>query len=240
MHIKGVVFDLDHTLYDRDTADRETMGRYFDEYRALFSKDCTRENAREGMVWAEHAFAHRGWARIVEGLTERGVFVSPPETSAFCDYFQESYIASAKLFPFVLPTFERLKGMGMKLGLITNGREARQRRKIAALGLADAFDLILHGSAPDTAKPLPARFNEMAERLFIPAESLMYVGDNPKNDVEGSRQAGYVPVWVRTMPWDFPEFARAPFEVDGIDELPQMIAQINDMREEPLSCGGKK
>ena len=227
MHIKGVVFDLDHTLYDRDAADRWAMGRYFDEYPAHFSKDCTRETAREAMVAAEHGFAHRGWPLIVENLTARGVFAAPPEARAFCDYFQDAYIAQAKLFPFVLPTFQALRDAGIKLGLITNGREARQRQKIAAFGLADAFDLILFGCSPDVAKPGRALFDEMSDALSIPPENLMYVGDNPRNDVEGSRRAGYTPVWVRTMPWDFPEIEPPVLQVDGIDELPGIIARID-------------
>lgn len=227
MHIKGVVFDLDHTLYDRDTVDRLTMGQYYEDFRGQFCEDCSIDRAREAMVQIEHDYVHRGWERMALALAERGILKAAPDARAFCDYFQASYIQNAKLCPAVLPAFRALKEMGLKLGLITNGREARQSAKLRGLGLSGAFDEALFCASPGFMKPLRAPFDEMARRLSSPAEALLYVGDNPLNDIQGARDAGYIPVWVRMVPWDYPEIEQPPLQIDGMDELPEIITRLN-------------
>jgi putative hydrolase of the HAD superfamily len=68
----------------------------------------------------------------------------------------------------------------------------------------------------------------MSQRLGIPAEELMYVGDHPINDIDGSRNAGYTPVWVKTTGyWCFEEIPRAEYEVETVAEIPDLVAQIN-------------
>jgi hypothetical protein len=65
-------------------------------------------------------------------------------------------------------------------------------------------------------------------REGIPAEELMYVGDHPINDIDGSRNAGYTPVWVKTTGyWCFEEIPRAEYEVETVAEIPDLVAQIN-------------
>jgi FMN phosphatase YigB (HAD superfamily) len=56
----------------------------------------------------------------------------------------------------------------------------------------------------------------------------MYVGDHPINDIDGSRNAGYTPVWVKTTGyWCFEEIPRAEYEVETVAEIPDLVAQIN-------------
>ena len=56
----------------------------------------------------------------------------------------------------------------------------------------------------------------------------MYVGDHPLNDVEGSRRVGYTPVWVKTTgTWFFDDIEKAPYEVDTVAELPELLAKID-------------
>ena len=68
----------------------------------------------------------------------------------------------------------------------------------------------------------------MSRRLGIPANELLYVGDNPLNDVKGSRDAGYIPVWVKTIGnWCFEDIERCEFEVDNVGQLPALLEKIN-------------
>ena len=68
----------------------------------------------------------------------------------------------------------------------------------------------------------------MSERLNIPPEELMYVGDNPVNDVDGSRNAGYIPVWVKTTGyWCFEDIPHAEYEVETVEEIPALVKRIN-------------
>ena len=116
----------------------------------------------------------------------------------------------------------------MTLGLITNGTPRHQQPKIAALGEAHRFQEILIGSDPTTRKPHPDLFLEMAKRLSCEPGELIYAGDNPANDVDASRRAGYAAVWVRTItPWLFPEIPQPALQVDTVAEIPALVERLN-------------
>lgn len=96
------------------------------------------------------------------------------------------------------------------------------------LGLDGLVDEILITGDIGVHKPKPEPFLLMSERLGIPPLELLYVGDNPKNDVEGSRNAGYIPVWVKTTGyWCFEEIPRAEYEVETVEEIPALVSHIN-------------
>ena len=121
-------------------------------------------------------------------------------------------------YPETMDTLEELHRMGLKVALITNGNPVLQRQKISHFGFDTVCDAIAIGGKPEKRV-----FLDMAETLGAKPGELLYVGDHPLNDIQGSRDAGYVPVWIRTMPWDYPEVERAPWEIGNVSELPCLI-----------------
>ena len=60
-------------------------------------------------------------------------------------------------------------------------------------------------------------------------KEMLYIGDHPLNDIDGSRNAGCIPVWVKTTGiWTFPEVKKPDLQVDTVKEIPQLIKQINE------------
>ena len=116
----------------------------------------------------------------------------------------------------------------MKLGIITNGPHKNQDLKLEMLGLKPYVDeIVISGDLP-AGKPERLPFDVMSERIGIPANELLYVGDNPLNDVFASRNAGYIPVWVATTgTWIFGDLKRADHEIKTIAEIPELVHRIN-------------
>ena len=218
MHIRGVVFDMDQTLYDRDASDAVVMGAYYDAHRSLFTAACTKEDAVRAMQKSDRAGGHFGWERIVDLLVGEGVCARRPDVHAICTFFQEGFARYGVPYPETMDTLEELHRMGLKVALITNGNPVLQRQKISHFGFDTVCDAIAIGGKPEKRV-----FLDMAETLGAKPGELLYVGDHPLNDIQGSRDAGYVPVWIRTMPWDYPEVERAPWEIGNVSELPCLI-----------------
>lgn len=214
--IRGVVFDLDHTLYDRyGTIElgAEVMYKY-----GAKSSVSPEEIARE---WIKHdkELVHRG-PRVMYGeLGKSDIFSEEQPAERLLEAHVELFSTVAKPFDFTVPTLTELKARGFKIGLITNGSSTLQRKKLALLGLENAFDQILIGGEFGLHKPHTEMYEEMSKLLDIPPSDLMYVGDHPINDVSASRKAGYVPVWVRTTPWHFPDIEQPALQVDKVSEL---------------------
>lgn len=87
-----------------------------------------------------------------------------------------------------------------RLGLVSDGYLAVQQRKLAALGLAHYFDVIVFSDAWGRVawKPNRRPFEAALERLggILPTLTV-YVADNPKKDFIGARQLGIKTIRVR-------------------------------------------
>lgn len=218
--LRGVVFDMDYTLYDRMETDRRAISHFFDTRRNMFSPDCTKEYAVSQMEIASPLNSRKGWGCAAEFLFRAGVLAKPMDGNALGGDFQRYYHAHIVPYPFCNDMLNALTGMGLKIGLITNGDEFYQSGKVRKLGFYDVFPHILIGSDPKTAKPHVDLFLQMADLLEAKPSELVYVGDHPINDVFASASAGYTPIWVRACPWD--EAGEPPLNtvpsVEGLDQ----------------------
>jgi len=79
-----------------------------------------------------------------------------------------------------------------RLGIVTNGFPAVQRRKVAALGVSDLVDAVIfayeHGTG--LGKPDPQAFLEAASQVGVAPEHCVFVGDDLERDVRGARAVG--------------------------------------------------
>jgi HAD superfamily hydrolase (TIGR01509 family) len=94
-----------------------------------------------------------------------------------------------RLLPGVVPALERLRGLGLRLALVSNS-EGTVEALFERLGLARYFDVVVDSWHVGVTKPDPAIFLHTLERLGVaPAEAVM-VGDSLKADVGGAIAVG--------------------------------------------------
>ena len=136
-------------------------------------------------------------AMLLVGVApERLRLVVPPLVEAFTT-FRPNHL---HLYPGVLPALVRLRSRA-PLACITDGTPAVQRAKLTALGLTDAFDVVVISDAlggRHLRKPHPAPFRAAMARLGCGAEGTVHVGDRPSKDVDGTRRVGMRCVRVLT------------------------------------------
>lgn len=223
--IKAVVFDLDHTLFDR----YETLRLVVPSFRERFkiTDGITDEFIWERICWADKQYVHNGWREILAHLCESNIFAEEIEYQEYEDFLLSQFRKNAAKYPFAIPMLKELRQMGYKTGIITNSKSITQNAKIDMLEFREYFDeIIISGDTP-YEKPQPEIFELMAEKLGIKTSEMMYVGDNPLNDVDGSRKAGCVPVWVKTTgKWIYPEIEKCELQVETIEEIPEILKNI--------------
>lgn len=223
--IQGVVFDLDHTLFDR-YATLERIAPYFCSYFDVQDGVCAETLAP---LWceADRECVHLGWQAVVDYLDERGVFRTVPTLPVYSKFVLGMFARIAVPFDCTASLLDTLHEQGCKLGLITNGSSEVQRAKLRILGIEEKFDYVLITGEFGVHKPNPEPFLAMAEKLSVRPSDLLYVGDNPENDVDASRKAGYTPVWVRTTgTWVYPEIEKPALQIDHVRELPALLADL--------------
>ena len=224
--IRAVVFDLDHTLFDR----HGTLKSLVPVLRETFSvnEKLTDEEIGEYWCYGDDNFVYFGWENIWGYLIEKGVFTAPPSFEDYRSFIYKYFAITAVPFPETIPMLEGLRKKGYKTALITNGNHALQYSKIDMLGLRSHFDEIIVTGDYEIHKPDREIFDIMREKFLFSPEEMVYVGDNPVNDIRGARSAGWKTIWMRsTGYWDEKE-KRADREVDTVADVIDAVLSLEE------------
>lgn len=194
----GVVVDLDDTVYPQASF-------LYGATRAV-----GRAAAAAGLDWTALTRALR--AELVAGSDQGGTIdralaacgvpqrraaeLMPALVAAFTDYRPRRL----PLYPGARAALTSLRSH-YPLACLTDGNPAIQRAKLAATGAAALFDVVvvsdeLGGRA--ARKPHPDGLLAVAQRLGVPAEGLVVIGDRPGKDVAVARAVGARSIRVRT------------------------------------------
>jgi putative hydrolase of the HAD superfamily len=205
----AVLFDLDGTLMDHDAArvaglaahvaalmpglPADELARLDGEWRRL-----------ESLHYDEYAAGRCSFQeqrrRRVRGLhaaLDRGVPDDAEADSWFADYLGH-YRGAWSAFDDVLPGLAALAAAhpDAALGIVTNGEGDPQRAKLAAIGLAERFPVVVASAEAGMAKPDPAIFELACERLGVAPSAAAHVGDRLDLDAQGADSAGLRGIWL--------------------------------------------
>lgn len=92
-------------------------------------------------------------------------------------------------YPETRPVLETLRSRGYRLGLVSNW-DASGPDVLARVGLDRLMETSLFSALEGVAKPDPEIFRRAADRLGVPADRILYVGDNYHDDAPGALAAG--------------------------------------------------
>jgi putative hydrolase of the HAD superfamily len=91
----------------------------------------------------------------------------------------------------LIDLFVKLKTLGLKLGVISNGTTEEQIEVLVRLGVADLFDDILISEEIDSEKPNLDIFKLSAHRLELEPKNLVFIGDSLDDDITPALSAGF-------------------------------------------------
>ncbi|MFC4101795.1 HAD family hydrolase [Paenibacillus xanthanilyticus] len=196
MTLKAVLFDLDNTLLDRNTAFRAYAGQLVRTYAAYQDE----EQAQQWTSWLIAA-DRQGYAPKKQLYAEmlQVIPMRDPHTTVetLLKTWLETFSRHTVIMDGAVETLRRLRARGVKLGLITNGGSRSQQAKIDQAGFRPLFDAILVSDEVSIKKPDPAIFVLAITKLGVLPHHAVYVGDHPTNDVDAAVRAGLQAVWLR-------------------------------------------
>lgn len=228
--LQAVLFDLDDTLY----LEREYV---FSGFRAVaqWAEGHLGLDREEGFHQLK-AFFDRG----VRGDTfNRWLESQGMEAEVWVHRLVEVYRNhTPRIQPCrdVLPALDYLKGR-VRLGLVTEGFIPAQEKKLDALGIQPYFEgiQITGYEDRDRWKPDPYPFLQVLDRLGVPAEKSLHLGDNPLKDFIGARALGMWTVRIArpgglnsSLESPTPDH-RAHTRVTGLEEFLQWLKRENLM-----------
>lgn len=133
---------------------------------------------------------------VAELAAARSRAAPPPELcDAIADRFNEVQHAELRMFPGAHETLDRLKKLGVKLALITNGAAAPQRAKVVRFALEHRFDHIQIEGEHGFGKPEEQAYLHALETLGVEPRETWMVGDNLEWEVVAPQRLGIYAIW---------------------------------------------
>lgn len=230
MTIRAVVWDVDDTLFDYTTADREGMRAHL-AAEGLFP---AYESAEAALVrW--RAITDQQWARFSAGelsfeeqRRERirvflGEALSGDDADDWFRRYRTYYEAAWALFPDVLPALDALAA-DYRHAVLSNSSLHVQEHKLRTLGVHDRFEVILCAAELGVSKPAAGAFLAACDALELAPHEVAYVGDHPEIDARGAVDAGLLSVWIdRHGPATGGDAPVGPHRIASLAELPAIL-----------------
>ena len=222
MKYDWILFDADGTLFDfaaaEKTALRQTFALHhlpFDDMTASQYEHINNEAWRaleRGDILAADLNRYR-FARL---FAQIGVEDDP-------DRFGRDYLGQlatrTELIAGAEGLVKELAGV-VKLALITNGLKDVQRPRLTASVLAYAFDVVVISEEVGVAKPDPAYFDIVFERMGWPERArTLVVGDSLSSDIQGAANYGIDACWFNPGRKPRPASMPVRFEIAELVEL---------------------
>lgn len=153
-------------------------------------------------------------------LEELGI---PSETLAAQLYERFSDPSSYRLYDDVLPTLERLRKDGYRLGLISNF-DGWLETMLVEMEVGDIFEVAVISGVEGVEKPDPAIYRLALERADVQADRAVHVGDSPIMDIQPSNETGMRAVLIdRAGRYaDRTDTVR----IETLEELPEVVTKL--------------
>ncbi|MCY3561980.1 MAG: HAD family hydrolase [bacterium] len=226
--VDGLVFDLDNTLFDFDRAFAGVARDFYEQHlRAATSVTCA--DAVAMMIRWDHELhavtqyvpnlRERRFARWLSEWPDTGL-----DIAALTGWYDDAMDRQMKPDPEVSSFLADLNDRQVPWGIVTNGPSGMQRHKCQALGLDQIAPFIIVSEEVGYAKPDPRIFHDALDAIGIgQPERVMFVGDNPRTDIDGARRAGMKTAWIRRGQ-QFPANLHPPdHAVDSVLEVQRLL-----------------
>ncbi|RBR23936.1 uncharacterized protein FIESC28_03246 [Fusarium coffeatum] len=164
-----IIFDLDKTLSDHDYSIRS-----LDE---VYHK------------WLSNGINHH--EKDVEKLKLLYKYLGMPEPTdddmeSFTNIYRPTYRSCRRATPGSIETLVKLRDLGYRIGIITNGQTEHQIDKAKDIGVYDLVERIIASEEVGVLKPSKEIFQYAARHFGISPENTYMIGDSISCDIRGA------------------------------------------------------
>ena len=223
MTYKFLLFDLDHTLLDFDTAEDialtqllkeegvEDIRAYKDYYvpmnKALWKDLEEKKITKQELVNTRFSklFSHFG-------IEKDGVYLA--------ERYQFYLAQQGQVFSGAMELLDSLIDRGYELYAATNGITTIQTGRLAQSGLAPYFNQVFISEQLQTQKPDALFYEKIGQQIpgFSKEKTLM-IGDSLTADIQGGNNAGIDTIWYNSHHLGNKTKALPTYEVDSYQAL---------------------
>ena len=242
MPLRGILFDLDDTLFDHDRAtehalvnlratepvfgvwtDEELLRRHSVELEAMHLE------VLAGRQSIDDARAER-FRRLFEAAAGQAAPHGRAAELARC--YRSAYEGAWHAVPGSIALLTALRAAGFSIAIVTNNIVAEQQLKLRHCGLDSLIDALITSEEVGAAKPDVRIFEAALERLNLAAEQVVMIGDAWHTDIAGAIAAGIRPIWLNRRNQSSPDPGVS--EMRSFEPIAEALALITN-KEQPTT-----
>jgi len=217
MRYKAVLFDVDDTLLDFQTGNRNAVNQLMDELGYFDPDRYDQYEAVNLKCWAELEAGlltqnQLKVARFVR-FFDRYPVSGDPKWAA--ERFVELLGRQSILLPHALETVAQI-AQRLPVAIVTNGITAIQRSRMALSPLKDHVSEMVISEEVGISKPRPGICALALDRLGVRPRDALMVGDGVNSDIRGANNAGIDACWYNPAGKTLPEGVHAAYVIDDI------------------------
>jgi len=236
MEIKGIIFDLDGTIYDYNKVHKTAMAE-LTKYAAknLSINGAEWENAyNEGRKKIHNTLkgtaAQHNRLLYIQNALEL-LKINPLKYALnFYEIYWNTFLDNMEFFPGILQTLNWLKENSIKMCICTDLTAHIQYRKIERLKIGHLIDIFVTSEEAGIEKPDSRIFELTLKKSNLSHSSVIFIGDDFNKDVKGSINSGIMPIWFNPEKKLIPEKLESKiYELNNFLDFKDCIKNISEM-----------
>tara|TARA_B100001079_G_C16407839_1_gene514645 strand:+ start:315 stop:998 length:684 start_codon:yes stop_codon:yes gene_type:complete len=215
---KGLAFDLDDTLIDRETAFNKIFKIFYKNQQAINKKFTEKETLK--FFWDLCPNNSIDISYCFETLKKQFPEINI-SLENFYKFYYETFLKVIKPHKGVIEFLDKLIEKKVNFGIVTNGNDY-QLKKIETTGLKDKYNFVIASEIFGHSKPKIEIFQETLRLLklnTVDIDKVLFIGDNPYTDIIGAKSYGFKTAWIR-MKRNYPKKLDPPdYIIDSYRDL---------------------
>ena len=237
--LRGVLFDMDDTLFDhnhatvRATAAIHATEQAFgcwtpDELRHRHSLilEVIHEDVLAGRLQIDEARRERFRRLLMEAGASGATLDRAPDLAV---RYRSEYEQGWRAVEGAIALLQEIKARGARVGIVTNNVKSEQLIKLERCGLSPYVDVMVTSEETGIPKPDPRIFDVALNYLGLHAEETAMIGDIWRTDIAGAQAAGLRPVWFNWR--GLPTLDSTVAEVQSLHPAADVISALGLQRE---------
>jgi HAD superfamily hydrolase (TIGR01549 family) len=241
--IKAVLFDLGETLLDFGKVKATRLFREGARLSYDYLRECGQSVGNfEYYCWSNlialrfrHFISNITKKDVNSSMllrrigTKKGIKLDTQQWRHFAWLWYEPLSKIATTEPKIKETLIALKGLGLKLGILSNTfvNAYSLEKHLDQVGILDFFTVRMYSYEFDFRKPDARIFKIAAERIGEQAKNIMYVGDRIDKDIIPALKMGMHPVLKAAYTNADKTPPNGTWKITNISELPGLVERIN-------------
>lgn len=219
--IKAVLFDLDNTLIDFLRMKRLSCEAAIDAMIGA-GLNVSHENAIKALfeLYDKHGMEDKAiFQKFLKKLTGKVNYKILANGIVAYRRVREGFLEP---YPNVDYVLLKLKGMGLKLAIVTDAPRLKAWIRLAAMKLSNYFDVVVAFEDTKQHKPSKLPFKAALKQLSLKPEECLMLGDWPERDIKGAKAIGMKTCFARYGNLKAKK-VNADYEIKNIKELLDIV-----------------